>query len=371
MLRNFNRNFKIGKLLLPLFLLFGLIASAFLVNSKFGLLDIRGRAYSVMEGNIVTVVNWDFDKSEGFKGYGLTSQKQDGYKEMTTTKTGAYIINRGLSKIFAKNAKETQLKIRMAVSIPTARLASFNFIAKLTYSISGNSYTKRVSISGIPDGNFVEYSILVPWWENNQDKNRVLNSFRLDFADAPVGSKISIDYINLLNIFEKSIILDCPTPQPVATGGVCTAVTGWAKNPQSSKCCFYSTPCTAPSGWQIYSNESTCLGKVLPSPTIKPTPTPLSGCPTPRPLEPGTACTQNVVWVKDPQSSKCCQYATPCQAPSGLETFGDETTCLGVIVDDVQIKCNYTVNPPITCPEGYTCNNQSPLFGSSGTCVKQ
>jgi hypothetical protein len=43
----------------------------------------------------------------------------------------------------------------------------------------------------------------------------------------------------------------------------------------------------------------------------------------------------------------------------------------GKCVKISDIKCNPTVHPPISCPDGYTCNVTSHLMGASGTCVKE
>ena len=48
---------------------------------------------------------------------------------------------------------------------------------------------------------------------------------------------------------------NCPPPQSYT--GVCATMIVWAKNPITGKCCGpYSTPCSAPTGWQTYPNSS-------------------------------------------------------------------------------------------------------------------
>ena len=47
----------------------------------------------------------------------------------------------------------------------------------------------------------------------------------------------------------------CPPPRQYS--GVCAQVIVWAKNPQTGECCgYYSTPCSAPAGWEQFPNPS-------------------------------------------------------------------------------------------------------------------
>lgn len=39
------------------------------------------------------------------------------------------------------------------------------------------------------------------------------------------------------------------------------------------------------------------------------------------------ACIQQVVWAKNPTTGTCCQYSTPCAAPTGWATYGSAATC--------------------------------------------
>lgn len=54
-----------------------------------------------------------------------------------------------------------------------------------------------------------------------------------------------------------------------------------------------------------------------------------SMCPDPGVEDPGTACTDNIVFAKDPDTGTCCEYSTPCVAPDGWEQFGSLETCQG------------------------------------------
>lgn len=51
---------------------------------------------------------------------------------------------------------------------------------------------------------------------------------------------------------------DCPPPQHYSGG--CIQVVVWAKNPETGTCCYYSTPCAAPDGWQTFSTQEECEG---------------------------------------------------------------------------------------------------------------
>jgi hypothetical protein len=42
--------------------------------------------------------------------------------------------------------------------------------------------------------------------------------------------------------------------------GMCAQVMAWAKNPDTGKCCLYSTPCEAPRDWKTFGNEAECTG---------------------------------------------------------------------------------------------------------------
>ncbi len=52
-------------------------------------------------------------------------------------------------------------------------------------------------------------------------------------------------------------------------------------------------------------------------------------CCCPRAAEPtGSACPASVpVWAKDPLTGRCCQYASPCAAPSGWGLYPDQPKC--------------------------------------------
>lgn len=48
----------------------------------------------------------------------------------------------------------------------------------------------------------------------------------------------------------------CPPPQQYSGG--CIQIIVWAKNPKDGTCCFYPTPCSAPTGWAIFFSEEEC-----------------------------------------------------------------------------------------------------------------
>lgn len=362
-----SRNFKIGKVLSSLFLFSGLIAGTLLVNSKYGFFDIREKAYSE-SADSYTVIKWDFDKNEGFKAARLSSQKVDAVKIMTLKNTGAYIINNGLSKVVKnENVTGTKLNIRMAVEtfekiVPPAPndgtvvkpityplIKRFNFAAKFGYSISGRSYSKTVSIDGLTDGHFVEYSVVIPWWENNQNKNRVLNSFKLSFGNLPAGSKISIDYIEIVNTVSPS--------------------ESWIEIP-----CNYTInpPKTCPEGYACHQSsklmgaDGICVKTTPVKPSDKPIITPTPGI-----------C--NNYWFYD-NTNRTCSQKEFCGKYMyiGLMTFTNEKDCLISlsgqtplpVIQEARLYCNYTINPPNVCPEGYTCIPESELAGAGGYCVK-
>lgn len=70
-------------------------------------------------------------------------------------------------------------------------------------------------------------------------------------------------------------------------------------------------------------------------------------CPEPAPLPKDTACTEQIVWAKDPSSGTCCQYGTPCNAPADWQTFPSEEECMGIAACPV----------PAKPPEGIACND--------------
>lgn len=51
------------------------------------------------------------------------------------------------------------------------------------------------------------------------------------------------------------------------------------------------------------------------------------GCPPAR--EPEGMCAQVISWAKHPETGKCCQYPTPCEAPKDWETFSSQADCTG------------------------------------------
>lgn len=50
--------------------------------------------------------------------------------------------------------------------------------------------------------------------------------------------------------------------------------------------------------------------------------------------------------------------------------FCPNTTPTPTTTPSPSLSCNYSVNPQITCPEGYECQQTSNLIGASGICVK-
>jgi hypothetical protein len=111
-------------------------------------------------------------------------------------------------------------------------------------------------------------------------------------------------------------LLACPAPTcpaPMNSGGACDAVVVWAKDPKSSACCMYGTPCTAPSGWPTFNTQAEC----------EKTPQ----CPAPLVPDGGLVCTAVEVYAKDPSTGACCQYGDPCRAPAGWKQFTNLAEC--------------------------------------------
>ena len=50
-------------------------------------------------------------------------------------------------------------------------------------------------------------------------------------------------------------------------------------------------------------------------------------CPRPKPYQGG--CIQVITYAKNPQTGTCCEYATPCAAPEGWQTYGSLSECQG------------------------------------------
>ncbi len=50
-------------------------------------------------------------------------------------------------------------------------------------------------------------------------------------------------------------------------------------------------------------------------------------CPAPQPPPPDTNCIQAHAWARDPETQTCCLYPTPCNAPTGWQTFFSEDDC--------------------------------------------
>jgi hypothetical protein len=111
-------------------------------------------------------------------------------------------------------------------------------------------------------------------------------------------------------------LLACPAPTcpaPMNSGGACDAVVVWAKDPKSSACCMYGTPCTAPSGWPTFNTQAEC----------EKTPQ----CPAPVVPDGSLVCPAVEVYAKDPSSAACCQYGDPCRAPMGWQQFTNLADC--------------------------------------------
>jgi hypothetical protein len=47
----------------------------------------------------------------------------------------------------------------------------------------------------------------------------------------------------------------------------------------------------------------------------------------PPPQEPDGMCIQMIAYAKNPDTSICCEYPTPCHAPDGWETFPTMEAC--------------------------------------------
>jgi len=50
-------------------------------------------------------------------------------------------------------------------------------------------------------------------------------------------------------------------------------------------------------------------------------------CPAPAAVDPNVSCLAVVVYAKDPTSGICCQYGSPCVAPSGWQNFYSQAEC--------------------------------------------
>ncbi len=109
-------------------------------------------------------------------------------------------------------------------------------------------------------------------------------------------------------------ILNCPEPRDIPDGLDCVAAEAIAKNPETGQCCTYGTPCAVPDGWDYYDTEAECAAA-----------SPLA-CPEPIAYE--GLCDEVLVWAADPATGVCCQYGTPCNAPSGWHTYYTESVCL-------------------------------------------
>jgi hypothetical protein len=55
--------------------------------------------------------------------------------------------------------------------------------------------------------------------------------------------------------------------------------------------------------------------------------TPAEECPLPQAIPGGAGCPVETVIARDPNSSLCCEYNGPCDAPPGWKTFGDRKSC--------------------------------------------
>lgn len=49
----------------------------------------------------------------------------------------------------------------------------------------------------------------------------------------------------------------------------------------------------------------------------------------PRPQRYDGVCIQVIVWAKNPDTGTCCQYSTPCAAPTGWQTYTSQAECEG------------------------------------------
>lgn len=51
------------------------------------------------------------------------------------------------------------------------------------------------------------------------------------------------------------------------------------------------------------------------------------GCVPPRKPPPGTVCTGEIVYARNPNDGACCMYGSACNAPSSWKAYGSEAEC--------------------------------------------
>lgn len=86
-------------------------------------------------------------------------------------------------------------------------------------------------------------------------------------------------------------------------------------------------------------------------------------------------CAGVVTWARDPNGSECCEYPSPCNVPSGWDTYGDEAACqVGVPGAEGEAcslygrQCADGLECAFTCPDGSNDPNCNLGFNPHGTC---
>ncbi len=112
----------------------------------------------------------------------------------------------------------------------------------------------------------------------------------------------------------------------------CARIPRYARDPDTGQCCRYETACAAPVGWKTYTSRDACerVGQHARQTADAGNPPAndagaQASCPAPQQSQ--AMCAQVITWAKDPNTGACCQYATPCEAPTGWQTFSDQAAC--------------------------------------------
>ena len=97
----------------------------------------------------------------------------------------------------------------------------------------------------------------------------------------------------------------------------------------------------------------------------------MAACPAPS--QTGDICIETITWAKDPQTSDCCYYSTPCQAPQGWVTYNSESECSSATAScrAAGQMCGGIAAGAFQCCNGLTCQLNGSYPDASGICVTQ
>lgn len=71
-------------------------------------------------------------------------------------------------------------------------------------------------------------------------------------------------FLSLLAFLPTLEVAGSTCPPPRSYSGACIQVIVWAKDPVTGTCCVYPTPCSAPTGWNLYFSPEECENAGLP-----------------------------------------------------------------------------------------------------------